>query len=249
MIELSMGTGTLPLHHFPDREDVMRTSSTSKKALTDQAANRASDLVEQVTPHVEAARDRLVNDYLPVAQSMLADARDAALEVAKEARDVTMEAATEAEKSTRKSRRNAAKAARSKTRELMLAAAAAAPVAAPLAEKAADRVQPKPRRTKRVLLLVALVGLGAFVARKVRGGSSTPTYQPPRPVPTPSSGAPVATTPPAPPAEHFEPDATTDEGGAFLDEALADADEEPRKVTTPDQPLETQAVDGGPDAK
>ena len=221
----------------------MRTSSTSKKALTDQA----SDLVEQVTPHVEAARERLVNDYLPVAQSMLAEARDAALEVAKDARDVTLEAAVEAEKSTRKSRREAAKAARSKTRQLMLAAAAAAPVAAPLAEKAADRVQPKPKRTKRVLLVLALVGLGAFVARKVRGGSTTPSYEPPRPVPSPSgsTSAPVATTPSA---GQFEPDTTTDEGGAFLDEALADADEEPRKVTTPDQPLEVRDVDGGPDA-
>jgi len=249
MIELSMGTGTLPLHHFPDREDVMRTSSMSKKALTEQA----NDLVEQVTPHVEAARERLVNDYLPAAQSMLAEARDAALEVAKEARDVTVEAAAEAEKSTRKSRRQAAKAARSKTRELMLAAAAAAPVAAPLAEKAADKVQPKPKRSKRVLLLLALAGVGAFVFKKVRAGStgSTPSYQPPRPVPTPSgaNSAPVASTPPAPPAEHFEPETTTDEGGAFIDEALADASEEPRKVTTPDQPLEVTDVDGGPGAK
>src|SRR4051795_13673941 len=183
MIEPSMGTGTLPLHHFPDREDVMRTSSMSKKALTDQA----SDLVEQVTPHVEAARERLANDYLPMAQEVLADARDAAMDVAKEARDLTVEAAANAEKSTRKSRRQAAKAARAKTRKLMVAAAAAAPVAAPLADKVADRIEPKPKRGKRLLLLLALAGVGAFVPKKVRSGpSSPPAYQPPRPAPAPS---------------------------------------------------------------
>src|SRR4051794_7655405 len=159
MIEESMGTRTLPLHHFPDREDVMRTSSMSKKPLTEQA----SELVEQVTPHVEAARERLVNDYLPVAQSVLSDARDTALEVARDARGATLEAAASAEKSTRKSRREAAKAARAKTRQLVLAAAAAAPVAAPLADKVADRIEPKPRRGKRVLLLLVLAGIGGFV--------------------------------------------------------------------------------------
>ena len=55
----------------------MRTKR-AKKTLTDQAA----ELVEQVQPHVEAARERIVNDYLPAAQSMLADARDIDLEKA-----------------------------------------------------------------------------------------------------------------------------------------------------------------------
>jgi elongation factor P--beta-lysine ligase len=77
MIGRGMGTGP-----SREREDVMRTKSSSKKKLTDQAA----DLVEQVQPHVDAARDRIVNDYLPVAQSVLADARDAAREVAADAR-------------------------------------------------------------------------------------------------------------------------------------------------------------------
>jgi hypothetical protein len=228
----------------------MPTSSMSKKALTDQA----SDLVEQVTPHVEAARERLVNDYLPMAQEVLADARDAAMEVAKSTRDLTVEAAMTAEKSTRKSRREAAKAARARTHKLMVAAAAAAPVAAPLADKVADRIEPKPKRGKRVLLLLVLAGVGAFVARKVRGGtsSSTTSYQPPRPAPAHSGGSatsasmPVASTPPAGPADTIQPDAPADEGGAFLDEALADAVEEPHKVTTPDQPLEVTEVDGGP---
>jgi hypothetical protein len=206
----------------------MRTRTPSKKGLADHA----SELVEQVSPHVEAARERLVNDYLPVAQTMLADARDTAREVAEDARDAAREAAANAEKSTRKSRRKAAKKARAKAKGVA-AAAAATPAAMALAEK----VKPdsaKPSRKKRLAILVGLVGVGALVFKKLRGGSSAPTsYAPPRPVPTP---------PPAPAASTTGP-ATTDAGGAFVDEVVADADEAPHPVTTPDRPLDVEDVD------
>jgi hypothetical protein len=238
----------------------MRTRTPSKKSLTDQA----SELVEQVTPHVEAARERIVNDYLPVAQSMLADAAEAARDVAKEARAAAEEAAANAEKSTRKSRKKAAKRARAKAGKMALAAGAAAPIAAPLADRVAEKVDPKPKRGKRFLLLVLLAGVGAVVAKRLRGGSPSGTsYMPPRPAPTPpSSPTDTRTPPPAPPESHFEPDlgaeaastattdagpgavaeGTTDAGGAFLDEVAADADEQPHAVTTPDQPAEVEDV-------
>jgi hypothetical protein len=224
----------------------MRTTRSSKKSFTDQAA----EIVEQVSPHVEAARDRIVNDYLPAAQSVLSDARDAA-----------QDAATQVEKSTRKRRKKAAKKARAKARDLVDTAVAAAPAGMPLVEK----VQSKPKRKKRFLLLLALLGAGAIVAKRLRGEAPAP-YAPPRPAPTPRP-APVSedtvstAVPPAPPEQHFEPDptegeatdagpggvaeeGTTDAGGAFLDEVIADSQEEPGKVTTPDQPAEVEDVTG-----
>jgi hypothetical protein len=245
----------------------MRTKKTQRLGLADQAA----EIVEQVTPHVEAARERIVNDYLPAAQSMLADAREVAREVAQDAREAAQEAAANAEKSTRKSRKEAARKARTKASELATRAAAAAPVAAPLANKVAEKVEPKPRRRKRFVLLLGILGAGAVVAKRLRSGSPAASYSPPRPAPTPRP-APVATepisessgssTPPAPPDMHFEPDpvadaaaeslvdagpgvaaeGTTDAGGAFLDEVAADADEQPHEVTTPDNPLEVEDV-------
>ena len=226
----------------------MPTKTPSKKALADHA----SELVEQVTPHVDAARERIVNDYLPTAQTILASARDTAVELAKDASVAAQEAAANAEKSTRKSRKKAAKNAKSQVRKLATAAAAT-----PAAVAVVEKVRPeskKPKRKKRFVLLLALAGLGAFVAKKLQGGSNgTSSYQPPRPAPAPRptvvTDTPVATTPPAPPADHFEPDTGTDQGGAFLDEALADSAEEPHEVTTPDQPAAVEDVSGKPDPR
>ncbi|HEX2894332.1 MAG TPA: hypothetical protein VHO29_10065 [Marmoricola sp.] len=224
----------------------MRTKTPSKKTLTDQAGQ----LVEQVTPHVEAARERIVNDYLPVAQTVLADARETAVELAKDARQAAQEAAVNAEKSTRKSRKKAAKNAKAKAKSLA-AAAAATPAAAAVAQKIKPE-QKKSKGKRRFLFLLALVGAGAAVFKKLQGGgsSATTSYTPPAPRSVPD---PVATTPPAPPEMHFEPDptdagpgtdveGTTDAGGAFLDEVAADADEQPHPVTTPDQPADVQDV-------
>lgn len=172
----------------------MRTKSSSKKKLTDQAA----ELVEQVQPHVDAARDRIVNDYLPVAQSVLADARDAAREVAADARDAAHEVAVNAEKSTRKSRKRAARNARAKASKTTsrateaakgaAAAVAAAPVGAAVMSKV--RPEPKPKGKKRFVLFLGLVGLGAVVFKKLRSDEAVPSsYAPPRPASTPPGGA------------------------------------------------------------
>lgn len=226
----------------------MHTKRSTRKRLADQA----TELVEQVTPHVEAARERLVNDYLPVAQTMLADAKETARDVAQDARAAAHEAAANAEKSTRKTRRKAAKKARSKAGRMAAAAAAAAPVTAPLADKVTQKVEPHRGRKKRALLVLGLVGLAGFVAKLLRG-SSTPAYTPPtRPVPSPRP-APVAdpltraSTPPVatgPSADREAPDSTVDRGGAFLDEAMSDASDEPHEVTTPDAPASTEDVSG-----
>ena len=233
----------------------MRIKRSSKKSLTDQAA----ELVEQVTPHVEAARERIVNDYLPVAQSVLADAREVAREVAQDAREAAQEAAANAEKSTRKSRKKAAKKARAKAGQMATAAGSAVPAAAPLTDRIVEKVEPKRSRKKRFLLLLGILGAGAAVVKKLRSEApaATPYTPPPRPRPVPdqpssttSTSTSTSTAPPAPPAQHFEPDPdapaeTTDQGGAFLDEVIADADEHPGKVTTPDRPAEVEDVSTG----
>lgn len=189
----------------------MRTKSSSKKKLTGQAA----DLVEQVQPHVDAARDRIVNDYLPVAQSVLAEARDAAREVAADARVAAHEAAVNAEKSTRKSRKRAAKNARttaSKTAKKATeaakgaaAAAAAAPVGAAVMSKV--RPEPKPKHKLRFVLLLGLAGLGAVLFKKLRSDEAVPSsYTPPRPAPSPAGGS-SAPAVPVPPTMGLGPDA------------------------------------------
>jgi len=52
--------------------------SSRKRAhqLVDQVADQAEALVEHVTPHVEAARDRVVSEYVPQARAALDDARE-----------------------------------------------------------------------------------------------------------------------------------------------------------------------------
>jgi hypothetical protein len=230
----------------------MPTKTPPKKTLTDQAA----EFVEQMTPHVEAARERIVNEYLPVAQTVLTEAREAAIEVAKDARQAAQEAAANAEKSTRKSRRRAAKKAKAKAR-----GAAAAVAATPAAVAVVHKVRPesaKPKRRKRFLLLLALVGAGAAVFKKLRGDRATmPSYTRPYAAPTPTAGSTGSTTASH---VHVEPDSdlaadamtdagpgtqvegTTDAGGAFLDEVAADADEQPHPVTTPDHPADVEDI-------
>jgi len=220
----------------------MRTKTPPRKTLTDQA----SELVEQVSPHVEAARDRLVNEYLPVAQTVLAEARDAAREVAQDARVAAQEAAAKAEKSTRKSRKKAAKRAKSRARDLAAAAAAT-----PAAVAVANKIRPessKPKRGKRFLLLAVLAGAGALLFKRLRGGSQpTTSYTPPRPAPAPVPSTPAAT--PTATTTGGGMGSTTDAGAASPDEALADAAEEPHEVTTPDQPADIEDVTTSPNAR
>src|SRR5690242_14665980 len=57
------------------REAPMSSRKRAHK-LVDQVADQAEALVEHVTPHVEAARDRVVSEYVPQARAALDDARE-----------------------------------------------------------------------------------------------------------------------------------------------------------------------------
>jgi len=54
-------------------------------AFVDQAAEQATAIVDQMTPHVEAARDRLVTDYVPQAKKAGRRARKQVVEAAQNA--------------------------------------------------------------------------------------------------------------------------------------------------------------------
>ena len=87
---------------------------------------------------------------------------------------------------------------------------------------------------RKLLVLAGLAGAAAVVAKKIRSQQAQPVWHTPDTDPEPSLSV-VPDPEPARPAESAEP--ADDAGGAGLDEALADAGEEPHEVTTPDAPL------------
>jgi hypothetical protein len=229
----------------------------SSKNLIDHA----SDLVDTVTPHVEAARDKIVEDYLPMAQGAVAGAvagareampvvQDAATRANVQAREVTIPAAKQAFANARDVAVPAAQDAYStaKTTALPLAATAMA-----TAKEKVGRGEPKKSRKKRILAALGVVGLGALAAKLLRGNAHDPgpAYVPPTRTPTPAPDLnPVPSTPPTEavmnenktPQESeavgTDPNAPDDQGGAGFGEALSDSEEHPHATSTPDAPAE-----------
>lgn len=204
-----------------------KRKKTQLDQALDQARGRASELVERAAPHVEQARDRLVEDYLPAAQDAVSTARETARETMK---------------------------------DTVLPAAAAAMAQA--GEKLTDLGEqtgrkPKRSRFKKLLAAAGVVGIGAAVAKALKGrqGGSTAYTPVPSPAPTPASPPPTPPTPDpeapmamTPQESAFEPaaaEAPADEAGSGFDEALADEQEHPHAVTTPDDPAETVEVSKG----
>jgi hypothetical protein len=133
--------------------------------------------------------------------------------------------------------RDGRKIAKKKTRELRQAVAtAAAPAPEPKKEKGS--------MFKKLVLLGALVALGGFVAKKVKGqqaeGNWQSAYVPsPQPSPVPRHAATIS----EPAAAAAPADAAPDDlAGATPDEALSDRAETPHADTTPDNPLEVVEI-------
>lgn len=178
--------------------------------------DRATDLKDQWSPHVEAA--------VAKAGPALADARDKATPLVQDAADKAKErwqhdvlpainaAAAAAEEATSEYR------AEAKRRGTATAAALKGEVEPPK----------KKRRLRKLLLIAGLGGIAFAAVRRLTAQESTAwenSYQP-TPAPAPA---------PARPAE--------DTAAATPDEALADAAESPHAATTPDQPAETVDLD------
>jgi hypothetical protein len=169
--------------------------------LADNLAPRLADAREQLAPRIADARDQLgpvvadardkakdkiVNEYLPLAQSAVAEMRENASPVTDEAK-----------------RRG---------------------VAAAAALKGED---PEPRHRShklRNLALLGVLGAAAVALKKLRGGAAaTPSWQ-------------SSYVPPAAPTGD-------DSAGSTPDEAIADSDDAPHPVSTPDDPAEVIKID------
>lgn len=196
-----------------------------KKSLLDQA----TDYIDQVRPQVESAvataLDAAEEFYEKTARPALLDAKDKAGPALADAREKAAPYVAEA--------RDRATTALADARDQ------AAPLAAQAKEAADARVaqlrgeQPKKKggKLRKIALFAAVAGAVGFVAKKLQGGGQADNWQSSYvPTPAPAPSAPKAAPQPTP--------ATDDAGAAGPDEALSDAADEPRPVTTPDEPAE-----------
>lgn len=231
----------------------------SSKNLIDHA----SDLVDSVTPHMDAARDKIVEDYLPRAQGTVAGA----VAGAREAMPVVQDAATRANLQAREVTIPAAKQAFAQARDVAVPAAqdaysAARSTAVPLAATAlatakqkVGRDKPKKSRRKRLLAALGVIGIGgvAFKLTRDKVHDPGPAYVPPTPAPDLNAVPDQASAASPPPTEAImtenktpdesasvstDPNAPDDPGGAGFGEALSDSEEHPHAATTPDAPAE-----------
>jgi hypothetical protein len=210
----------------PDQVKEEAMALRKKKSLLDQA----SDYIDQVRPQVESAvasaRDAAEDFYEKTARPALVDAKEKAGPALADAREKAAPYVVEA--------RERAAAALAEAREqaapLVAAGAEKASDVAAQAKEAADaRVaklrgeEPKKKKggkLRKLAIFAALAGAAGFIAKKLQGGGQSANWQSsyvPTPAPTP---------------------AADDAGAAGPDEALSDATDEPRPVTTPDDPAE-----------
>jgi hypothetical protein len=216
-----------------------------KKSLVDQALDQASDYVDALRPHVEAAYGQAKDFVQDTAVPALTDAKDKAVPVLIDARDKAVPVLTDArDKAVPVLTDARAKAAPLVATGAALAnekATAARTLAeAKVAQVKGEKPQKKRSKLKLVALLAVLGGVGAFVAKKLQGGGQSDNWQSSY-TPTP---APTATASAVPPAASTG--VVDDPAGAGPDEAIADATEAPHEVTTPDDPADVIQVD--PDA-
>ena len=201
-----------------------------KKSLLDQASDYVDQAVETVRPQFESAVATAKDKAGPV----IADARTKAAPVIADARAKAAPVIADAKaKAGPAVASGAAIAAEKIAAGAAIAAEKAADASQAAADKVADVTAPKKKgsKLKKLLLITGLAAGAAFVAKKLKGGSSqSDNWQSsytPTPAPTPAA--------PKTPAK--------DEGGSSPDEALADQAEAPHPVTTPDDPADVVEVD------
>ena len=255
-------------------------AKSRKEKFVEQAQDLAHDLGEAIAPHVEKARDEIaprladardavapkISDARDAVAPRLSDARDAVapkIAVAREA--VAPHAATARDKVVEKVGPTVSSVYDS-AREQAVGATDEAKRRGSLAA-AALKGEPVEKKSgkKTWLLIAALAAGGAFVAKKLSGGSDADNWQSSY-TPTPSAPAPAPAAPATPPSPSAPAAGgahvadtqvdlgrigTDDAAGAAPGESLADSAETPHPVTTPDNPAETVDVSDvkDPDAK
>lgn len=209
--------------------------------------NRATDLKDQLAPHVEQAvgkagpaladaRDKaapLVAEARDKAAPYVAEARGKAAPYVAEARGKTAPVVAEArdrwQREVAPALSSAVAAADEATADYRAEAVRRGAATAAALRGEVEATPPKKKgRKRKALLLLGLAGLGFAAVKKLTGQDSQAwetSYQPTPPAPAPAA-APVHDT-----------------AAATPDEALADAAETPHAVSTPDQPADTIDVD------
>lgn len=216
-----------------------------KKSLVDQAAEIVEGFVDTavdsytdtVRPHVEAAYGSARGFVADTAIPALHDAKDKAGPVLSDARDKATPVLADARSKAVAGYADAKEAAAPLLAQGASLAAEKAAVARDVADAKVAQLkgQPAPKKKsklKRIALIAALGGAAAFVAKKLQGGAKTDNWQSsytPSPAPSPA---------PAPASTPLE-----DTAGSSPDEAVADAVEAARPVTTPDDPAEVVDIE------
>lgn len=218
-------------------------AKTRKEKFVEQAQELASDLSEALTPHVEKAKDELA--------PRIAGAREQAaphVEAIKER--IANDVVPKVQQVVSDAREQAGPVAEEARRRGTAAAAALK------GEDVEVKQAKKGGKLRKLLLLVGLAGLGAFVAKKLKGDDSSNWQSSYTPSPAPAA-PPAPPSPAAPMAGSHVADVPTDAGttgsgdaaGAAPGESLSDAVEEPHPVTTPDNPAEKTDVSDVEDPK
>lgn len=236
-----------------------------KKSLVDQAIDQATDALDALRPHVESAygqaKDFVQDTAIPAladakdkAGPALVDARDKAVPVLTDARDKAVPVIAAAGATAGAKAAPLVADARAKAAPLVASGAALAgekaAAARTLAETKVAQVkgeQPKKRsKLKTLLVLSAVAGGVAVVAKRLQGGGQSDNWQSsytPTPAPTEAPSPTSATAGATTPSTSAERSTVQDPGGAGPDEAIADAAEAPHPVSTPDEPAEVVEID------
>ncbi|MDP3969036.1 MAG: hypothetical protein Q8Q02_12225 [Nocardioides sp.] len=198
--------------------------------------DRATDLKDQLAPHVEQAVGKAgpaLADAREKAAPLVAEARDKAAPYVADARGKTAPVVAEArdrwQREVAPALGAAVAAADEATADYRAEAVRRGAATAAALRGEVDVTPPKKKgRKRKVLLLLGLAGLGFAAVKKFTGQDSQAwesSYQP-----TPPTPAPVPTH-------------TNDSAAATPDEALADAVEAPHAASTPEQPADSVDVD------
>lgn len=192
-----------------------------KKTLLDQA----SDYIDQVRPQVESAvasaLDAAEEFYETTALPALVDAKEKAGPALADAREKASVALADARAQAAPIvAQGAAKASELAAQASEKAAQAKEAADAQVANLSGESKKKKGSKLRKAAIFAAVAGVIAVVARKLQSSGKGDNWQSSY-VPTPA---------PAPVAD--------DAGAAGPDEALSDAAEEPKPVTTPDEPAD-----------
>ncbi len=256
-------------------------AKSRKEKLVEQAQDLAHDLTEAIAPHVDKARDELAPRLADAKEQLaprVAEAREQVAPRLAEAREQIAPRLTEAREQVAprvaEAREHAApyvENARDRFKNdvvpaVQQAVSDAREQAGPVAEEAKRRGslaaaalkgEPVKRKSgkKKYVVLIALAGVGAFVAKKLSGDTESANWQTsytPKPAPAappapPSPAAPMAGSHAADVPVDNSATSAGDPTGANPGETLSDSAEEPHPVTTPDSPAEGAEVGDVPD--